>query len=197
LALDITVRDATNKTVSQEMIPTLSTAKVTLSPFRLTDAPLVQQYAGHSEIARTTQHIPHPYLDGVAEKWIAAHLLQYLEKTNVVLAVRSHSDELLGAINLGIRVADKMAELGYWISVPFWGQGYCTDAARRMIQYGFEELNLNKIYARHLGGNFASGRVMEKAGMIKEGIQRQHTMKNGILTDIVEYSILRSEYSRG
>jgi [ribosomal protein S5]-alanine N-acetyltransferase len=178
------------------MIPTLQASQVTLSPFRFTDAPLVQQYAGHPEVARTTQHVPHPYLDGVAEKWIARHQLQYLEMTNVVFSIRSHSDELLGAINLGLKVADQLAELGYWIAVPFWGQGYCTEAARRVIQYGFEELNLNKVYARHLGGNIASGRVMEKAGMTKEGIQRQHTMKNGILSDIVEYGILRSEYSR-
>lgn len=178
------------------MIPTLKTDRVILSPFTLTDAPLVQRYAGDQDIARTTQNVPHPYLDGVAEKWIAGHLLQYLEKKNAAFAVRSPSGDLIGAMNLSLKPGDQLAELGYWIAVPFWGQGYCTDAARRMIQFGFEDLGLNKIYARHLGINPASGRVMQKSGMTREGVQRQHTLKNGVLMDIVEYGILRSEYEQ-
>jgi RimJ/RimL family protein N-acetyltransferase len=141
--------------------------------------------------------VPHPYPQGAAEKWIASHLLQYLEKQNVVFAVRSQSGDLYGAINLSLKMHDQVGELGYWIAVPFWNQGLCTEAARRLIQFGFEDIGLNKIYARHLGGNAGSGRVMEKIGMKKEGIQRQHTMKNGELRDIIEYGILKSEYIKG
>ncbi|MGB6220114.1 GNAT family N-acetyltransferase [Haloferula sp.] len=179
------------------MIPTLHAESVTLSPFSLGDAGLVQQYAGDAEVARTTLNVPHPYPDGAAEKWIASHLLQYLEKKNAVFAVRSTSGDLYGAINLGLNMNDQIGELGYWIGVPFWNKGFCTDAARRLIQFGFDDIGLNKIYARHLGGNAGSGRVMEKIGMKKEGIQRQHTMKNGELRDIVEYGILKSEYKKG
>jgi [ribosomal protein S5]-alanine N-acetyltransferase len=177
------------------MIPTLQAGQVFLSPFVLADAPLVQRYAGAPEIARTTQNVPHPYPDGGAEKWIAGHLLQYLEHRNVVFAVRSPAGELLGAIHLDLNLNDRIGELGYWIGFPFWGKGFCTAAARRMIQFGFENYTLNKIYARHLGGNTASGRVMEKAGMQKEGIQRQHVMKDGVSMDVVEYGILRAEYA--
>lgn len=63
-----------------------------------------------------------------------------------------------------------------------------------MIAYAFDELNLNNVHARHLGGNVGSGRVMGKIGMKQEGIQRQHTWKNGAFQDIVEYGILKSEY---
>lgn len=176
------------------MIPTLQADSIILAPFLIADAPLVQQYAGAPEVARTTQHIPHPYPDGAAEEWIAGHLLQYLEGRNVVFAVRSLTGDLIGAINLGLKPNDQLGEVGYWIALPFWGQGFCTAAARRVIQFGFEEWNLNKIYARHLGGNTASGRVMEKVGMTNEGIQRQHIIKDGMYTDIVEYGILRSEF---
>lgn len=177
------------------MIPTLQAESVTLSPFTLEDAPLVQRYAGNREVARTTLHVPHPYPEGTAEKWIASHLLQYLERTNIVFAIRSHTGDLYGAINLRMHMQDQMGELGYWIGVPFWNQGICTDAARRLIQYGFEELDLNKIYARHLSGNIASGRVMEKIGMTHEGIQREHTIKNGKVFDIIQYGILKSEFT--
>lgn len=109
------------------MIPTLQANRVILSPFTLADAALVQRYAGDPEVGRTTLHVPHPYPDGAAEKWIAAHLLQYLEKQNVVFAIRSPAGDLIGAINLGLNLQNQMAELGYWIGVPFWNKGYCTD----------------------------------------------------------------------
>jgi ribosomal-protein-alanine N-acetyltransferase len=179
------------------MIPSLQAQRVTLSPFCIDDAFLVQRYAGDPEVARTTLHVPHPYLDGEAEKWIASHPQQYLERKNVVFAIRSHTGELYGAINIRLRMNNQTGELGYWIGVPYWNKGYCTEAARRMIQFAFEDLGLNKIYGRHLGGNMASGRVMEKAGMKNERILRRHIMKNGVMMDIVEYGILKSEYNNG
>lgn len=175
-------------------IPILTGDAVLLSPFTQLDAPLVQFYAGDEMIAKTTQNVPHPYPDGAAEKWIASHLLDCLEYRNIALAVRTVDGDLVGAINLSLKPKDQMAELGYWIAHKYWGNGYCTRAALCMIKYGFEELSLNKVYARHLGSNTASGRVMEKIGMSREGIQRQHTMKDCVLQDIVEYSILRAEF---
>ena len=180
-----------------ELIPTLRSAKVILSPFTLADATVVQRYAGAPEVARTTLNVPHPYPDGAAEKWIASHLLQYLEKMNAVFAIRSPLGDLYGAINLRLQMHDQLGEMGYWIGVPFWNKGICTDAARRLIQFGFEDLGLNKIHARHLGGNAGSGRVMDKCGMTKEGVLRQHAMKNGVWRDIVEYGILKAEYEAG
>lgn len=178
-------------------LPTLTGEDLILAPFSQSDAPLVQEYAGDPDVASTTQNIPHPYSDGVAEKWIALHLTWYLENRNVALSIRTTSNDLVGAINLSLKPDDKLAELGYWVAQKFWGQGYCTRAARRMIQFGFENLSLNKIYARHLDSNPASGRVMEKVGMTREGIQRQHTIKNGVIQDIHEFSILRSEFDFG
>jgi len=158
------------------------------------DAPLVQRYAGDAQVARTTANVPHPYPDGAAEKWIASHLLQFLEQTNVVFAIRSLEGELYGAINLSLELKHQIGELGYWIGVPHWNKGVCTEAAGRLIQYGFEELGLNKIYGRHLSANPSSGRVMEKNGLKIEGVQRQHFKKDGVWLDITERGILRSEY---
>lgn len=115
---------------------------------------------------------------------------------NALFAIRLPAGDLIGAISLGINLPNQMAELGYWIGMPFWNKGFCTDAARRVLQFGFDELGLNKIYARHLGGNTGSARVMQKIGMTKEGMLRQHVMKYGVLNDIVEYGILKSEYEK-
>ena len=67
------------------MIPTLKTDLICLTPFAMSDAVLVQRYAGDAAVARTTQNVPHPDPDGVAEKWIASHLSQFLQRTNVFL----------------------------------------------------------------------------------------------------------------
>ncbi|MDA3874701.1 MAG: GNAT family N-acetyltransferase [Kiritimatiellae bacterium] len=175
------------------MIPTFHSEHIPLSPFVPGDASLVQRYAGDPEVARTTLNVPHPYPDGAAEKWIASHLLHFLEEKNVVFAIRSHAGELYGAINLGLNMRDQLGEIGYWIGVPFWNRGFCTEAARMVVQYGFEDIGLNKIYARHLGGNVGSGRVMEKNGMKKEGVLRQQIMKNGESRDVIEYGILKTD----
>jgi RimJ/RimL family protein N-acetyltransferase len=155
----------------------------------------VRDYAGNAAVAKTTANVPHPYPEGAAEKWIASHPIQFLEKKNVVFAIRSRDGALLGAINLGLSLDDRRGELGYWIGLPHWNQGICTQAVGRVIQYGFEDLGLNRIYARHLSINPASGRAMEKNGMKKEGVQREHFMKDGVFMDVVEYGILRAEYN--
>lgn len=176
------------------MIPTLNAEKIILSPFLMADAPLVQRYAGIPEIARVTQHIPSPYPNGLAEKWISSHLLDFLEQRNVVFSIRSKEGELHGAINLHLDLKNKLGTLGYWMGPPFWNKGYCTDAARRLIRYGFEDLFLNKIYARHLAANPASGRVMQKSGMTQEGFLRHHVIKDSVAMDLVEYGVLRDEF---
>jgi len=87
--------------------------------------------------------------------------------------------------------------MGYWIGKSYWGKGYCTEAARRLIKYGFEELKLNRIFAHFMTGNPASGRVMEKAGMIYEGHLRQHVKKWDVVQDLKIYAILKDEYFKG
>ncbi len=89
----------------------------------------------------------------------------------------------------------QLAEMGYWIGVPFWGRGYCTEAAQRVIEYGFEDLNLNRIQGTHYTDNPASGRVMVKLGMAYEGCRRQHTRKDGAFKDINLYGLLRQDWS--
>jgi RimJ/RimL family protein N-acetyltransferase len=89
-----------------------------------------------------------------------------------------------------------LAEMGYWIGKPFWNHGYCTEAAKRLVRFGFEALQLNRILARHLSRNPASGRVMEKIGMQYEGCLRQHIKKWGVFEDLKIYAILKETYRK-
>lgn len=175
--------------------PILHTPHLTLRPFTLADATDVQRLAGAREVASTTATIPHPYEDGMAETWINTHPGQLADGTGIVYAITLHgTGELCGAIGLGVKPEHERAELGYWIGVPYWGRGYCTEAAIALRDHGFRALGLHRILAVHLTRNPASGRVMQKIGMRHEGTFRQHQLKWGVFETLEYYAILRSEW---
>ena len=100
----------------------------------------------------------------------------------------------MGVIGLHVKSRDRVAELGYWIGVPYWGRGYATEAARAVMSHGFEDLGLNRIYAGYFARNNASGNIMRKLGMTHEGTLRQHHCKWGEFVDVVMYGILADEW---
>ena len=131
----------------------------------------------------------------MAEEWIGTHQESFERGEQATFAiVLREGDTLIGAIGLSIKAQYEQAELGYWVGKPYWGQGYCTEAARAVLDYAFTVLNLNRIHAHHLARNPASGRVMQKIGMTYEGHLRQHVKKWGAFEDIKMYGILRSEF---
>lgn len=177
--------------------PTLTTERLILRPFALTDAPIVQQLANDRTIAETTMTIPHPYEDGMAEQWIRTHPEKFATQKSVTFAMIIREDTMLcGAIGLALTLEHSRAELGYWVGLPYWGQGYCTEAAQAVITYGFTVLDLNRIYAMHFMRNPASGRVMQKIGMSYEGCMRQHSRKWNHFEDLACYGLIRSDWEK-
>jgi RimJ/RimL family protein N-acetyltransferase len=179
------------------MQPTIATERLTLRPFRRADAKAVQRLAGERDIAKTTMTIPHPYEDGLAEDWIAGQEVACREGKAITLAIALRVDgSLVGGIGLRVDRAHDKAELGYWVGKPFWNCGYATEAAQALVNFGFRELQLNRIHAAHMAKNPSSGRVMEKIGMVREGTARQGMKKWGRYEDLVCYAILRDDWSR-
>jgi len=177
-------------------IPTLETERLILRPFSHDDAKEVQRLAGDFAVAETTLTIPHPYEDGMAEEWIGTHEKIFQAGTEIVFAITDKIEKyLIGAIGISqINTQFEKAEIGYWIGKPYWNKGYCTEAVQAVLKYCFENLKLNKVYAMHFTNNPPSGRVMEKAGMTKEGLLRQNVKKGGKFIDTPVYGILRSEF---
>jgi ribosomal-protein-alanine N-acetyltransferase len=177
--------------------PELKTERLSLRPFRLSDADDVRRLAGDWEIADTTLNIAHPYEEGMAEEWIGTHKERFEAGSlcNWALTLRG-SGELIGAMGLVINARFDHAELGYWIGKPYWGKGYCTEAARAVIDYGFTRLGLHRIHASHFARNPASGRVMRKLGMTEEGLLRGHVKKWDKYEDLVVFGILKAEWGR-
>src|SRR5206468_11543199 len=101
-----------------------------------------------------------------------------------------HNGLLIGAVSLSRDGLFNRAELGYWIGVDFWNRGYCTEAVKTLLEYGFKVLNYHKISARYFAGNYPSGRVMEKAGMVREGILQDEVFKDGRYITVELYGIV-------
>jgi RimJ/RimL family protein N-acetyltransferase len=103
-------------------------------------------------------------------------------------------ETLVGAIELRADRDDQRGELGYWIGTPYQRQGYATEAALALLQFGFESWQLHRVTARCFARNLASQRVLRKIGMTHEGRLRQHVNKWGVLEDIDLYGILAEEW---
>lgn len=173
-------------------IPVIWTERLVIRPFSFSDAPTVQCLAGAPEVADTTLMIPHPYEDGMAETWISTHRADAHGGKAYHWAVTRRSDrDLIGAISLSnVQRPGGVAEIGYWIGVPYWGRGFATEAARGVIEWGFQRAGLHRIHAVHFARNPASGAVLRKAGMHHEGTRPGHIFKNGRWEDLELYGIL-------
>jgi RimJ/RimL family protein N-acetyltransferase len=161
--------------------PKLETERLVLRPLTALDAPTVSRLAGRREIADTTISIPHPYSEQQALQWIAGNAGIFAQGKAVVFGIQLTSEgNLVGTIGLrDIDPEHSQAELGFWIAVGHWGRGYATEAARAVLAFGFEMLELNRIYAHHIVRNPTSGRVLARIGMRQEGLLRQRVRKWG------------------
>jgi ribosomal-protein-alanine N-acetyltransferase len=174
--------------------PTLEAPRLVLRPFHGEDAAETRRLAGDRRIADTTAAIPHPYPEGLAETWIATHAARYAARLEVTFAVTERDGgALVGACGLMVARVPYRAELGYWIAPDRWGRGYATEAARAVVAFGFETWGLARIEASHFLRNPASGRVLEKIGMRREGVLRGYFTRWGVAEDSAMHGILAGD----
>ena len=178
--------------------PTLETERLLLRPLMPDDAPAISRLAGRREIADTTISIPHPYSEEQARQWIAETADRFAQGKSVVFGMQlRNGGNLAGGIGLrDIDTEHSLAELGFWVAVEYWGQGYATEAARAVVGFAFEQLGLNRVYAHHMVRNPASGRALAKLGMKVEGLLRQRVRKWGVFEDVVPLAVLREEWGQ-
>ena len=164
------------------------------------DAETMATLLNNWDIARQTLTFPYPYTIKHATGWITR-----MHETNrngryFFTMFRKSDNALVGGGELIVDMPQLQGEIAYWIGQPYWGQGYATEFTKRMIQFGFEELRLNRIEAQYFAENLASARVMQKSGMTYEGTRRQaiirtnETMNYHAVHDLGIYSILRDEW---
>jgi [ribosomal protein S5]-alanine N-acetyltransferase len=182
--------------LSDRRAPMLVTERLVLRELSLDDAPRVAERAGDRRVSRYLMAVPSPYPVALATRWILARLAWWPQQRGVTLAIarRDAPSELIGSASLRRFARDQRAELGYWLGADAWGHGYATEAAGALVDFGFTELNLSRVYAHVLEGNDGSCRVLEKLGMLSEGIRRRHVRKGKKLHDVSLWGLLRDEW---
>ena len=101
-------------------------------------------------------------------------IVDYFSEDNVFAIVLKQTEKIIGCIALKSPAQsrfcanDKQAEIGYWLSVPYWGQGLMPEAAKCLLQYGFEVLQLEKVWCGYYDGNLQSYKVAKKCGFVYE-----------------------------
>ncbi len=182
--------------MKMDNFPTLETDRIRLRKPSVRDIPKILEYANNPKISETTLNIPHPYGEKDAVFWINMANQGFEDRSRFVFAIcQKSTDDFIGGIGLRINQRFNRAEMGFWIAEPFWNNGYVTEASGKILEFGFEELGLNKIIANHFLNNRASGKVMEKCGMVKEAEMLEHVRKGDKYLSLIQYRLTRKEYN--
>ncbi|MDH2415525.1 GNAT family protein [Nocardioides sp. CER19] len=175
--------------------PTLHTDRLRLRPFTAADAD--DLFALHSSAHVLRYWDSPPWREPArAERFLAACRQMADEGTGARPAIERASDgAFLGWCSLTRWNPDhRSASLGYCLTDAAWGQGYATEAARALLQWAFDTLDLNRVQAEADTRNAASARVLEKLGFVREGTLREDCVVDGEVSDSWVYGLLRREW---
>ncbi len=178
------------------LIPVLNTSRLILRLISKSDLSKIHELHSMPEIDQyNTLGIPKNIGETrkIVEGWIAQNTEE--KQTHFTFKVElKDADEFIGliAINLG-KPKFKNAEIWYKFHSSFWGKGFATEAVNKILDFGFDELQLHRIGAGCAVNNLASIRVLEKLGMTREGRKRQVLPLKDGWSDNFEYAILSTD----
>lgn len=159
----------------------LETERLILRPWRESDAESLFFYARDERVGPAAGWYPHRSVENSLE--IIRTVLSAEETYAVCLKC---DNKAIGSIGLmigersNLNVPSDEAEIGYWIGVPFWGQGLIPEACREIIRHAFEDLRLKRLWCGYFDGNEKSKRVQEKCGF-----KYHHTNKD-VYFDLID-----------
>ena len=169
---------------------TIRTKRLLLRPFAFKDVNDVLSYASDPEWSRFLP-VPDPYTLKDAEEFIAKSVLR--DRAGFAIELNG---VVIGGVELDIEAPLSVASLHYAIARSHWNQGLMTEAASAIVDWGFNEFALEKVYSWADVENVGSWRVMEKISMTREGTLRSQGVNRGIRQDYHYYGILRDEWER-
>ncbi|MGN0145539.1 MAG: GNAT family N-acetyltransferase [Clostridium sp.] len=152
----------------------LETNRLILRPWKETDAFDLYECAKDPQVGPAAGWPAHTSVEESCEI-----IRTVLSKKETYAVVLKSEKKVVGSIGLmigkdsNLNIPDDESEIGFWLGVPFWGQGLIPEAVRELLHYGFENLGLKKIWCAYFDGNIKSKRVQEKCGFLYH-----HTNKN-------------------
>ena len=155
----------------------LETERLLLRMPQEADAAAIVPLANNFAVAKNTVSMPYPYTLDDARAFVARSRERRAKGADYPFAIFKKAGMIfIGAVGVH---PERNFEMGYWIGEPFWGQGFATEAARRVARFAFEDLNAKKIIAGWYQDNPASGRVLEKLGFRNERDEERPSMSRG------------------
>ncbi len=182
-------------TDSYTYMPELNTPRLRLRRLTMRDAEDIFRYSRDAEVARHVLWDPHRTL-GDSRAYLRYMLRRYRNHEPASWGIEwRETGQIIGTIGfMWIQSDNNAAEVGYSLARSFWNHGVMTEALKAVIAHGFGSMNLNRIEAQHETTNPASGAVMRKCGMVREGTLRQRLYNKGRYVDVELYAILRRDY---
>lgn len=178
-------------------LPSLETARLLLRPLRTQDAADIFSWASDPEVAKYVLWDPHRSVSETKSYLRSVQSFRRRGLPSSWAVVCRETGKVIGTIGfMWYSEANLSAEVGYSFARSCWNKGYATEALRSVLASAFSSLPVNRIEAQHDTRNPASGRVMVKCGMKKEGLLRQRIRNKGEFVDIVLYAVLRSDLEK-
>lgn len=176
-------------------IPTLYTDRLVLRKMTVRDADDMYEYSKRPEVSRYLLWSPHRDIK-VTRNYLRYLQGQYAHKNFHDWAVTLKSTgKMIGTCGFShIDLENNSAEIGYVLNSDYWGCGYAAEAVDRVLNFGFETLGFNRIFARILDGNAQSVRVAEKNRMRYEATHKNAIIVKGEYKTYHEYAILKNEF---
>lgn len=176
-------------------MPTLKTERLSLRPMHVIDAEDMFDYAKREDVTEYLLWRPHPSVSYTKD------YLKYIQSRYALgdfydwAVIDRESRRMIGTCGFTkIDTANNSAEIGYVLNPDFWGRGFAFEAAARVLEFGFEELLLQRIEARFMQGNEASLNVMKKLGMTFEGYHRDSVYAKGKYRTVGYCAVTREEF---
>lgn len=161
--------------------------KYLIRPFKKGDEESLRISINDKDIYRTTLTVPYPYTKKDAQEWVSYNLKKPKNEINWAI---TDANKVIGGIALSELKTHK-AELGYWLSKEYRGQGIMTKSVRIITKYGLNNLKLARIYANVYKFNKKSARVLEKNNYKLEGLLKNNVYKDKKVIDSLMYAKTR------
>jgi RimJ/RimL family protein N-acetyltransferase len=176
--------------------PTLHTPRLRLRPFTVADTEAIYALQSNPRVLRYWDAPPWKER-ARAERFIAACEQLAHDGAGIRLAIeRAEDGAFIGWCCLMKWNPElRSASLGYCLDEPAWGQGIGTEAARALLQWAFDTLDLNRVQAETDTRNIGSARVLQKLGFVREGMLREDCVVDGEVSDTWVYGLLRREWA--
>ncbi|MCP1181770.1 GNAT family N-acetyltransferase [Paenibacillus sp. 1781tsa1] len=172
----------------------LETERLIIRDILETDWESIHNYTSMTEVTQHTAWGPNTEEDTREYVQFVLDMQQTHPREGYELAICLKKEGILIG-GVGLHIENTNAEIGYVLNPFYQGKGYAAEAARAMLGFGFNTLGIHRIYAKCRPNNKASENVMQKIGMQREGLMREHWFYKGEYHDSYLYSILAKEYA--